>query len=160
MAEELHIRPAIAGDLETIARFQELMALETEDKALDPALVRRGVQAVFDRPTRGRYWIAERGGAAVGSLLLTFEWSDWRAADFWWIQSVFVVREARGQSVFGALYRHVERAAREEPGVCGLRLYVERDNQHAQRVYEALGMEASHYRLYEVDFVLGGSTGK
>ncbi|PSR01369.1 MAG: N-acetyltransferase, partial [Bacteroidetes bacterium SW_8_64_56] len=34
-------------------------------------------------------------------------------------------------------------------GVCGLRLYVERDNAAAQAAYKELGMDAPPYRMYE-----------
>ena len=33
--------------------------------------------------------------------------------------------------------------------VCGFRLYVERENEGAQKVYEKLGMKASYYLMYE-----------
>ena len=152
----IRVRAATPEDVERLVGFQCAMARETEDKELDRALVSAGVRGVFEDPSRGRYWIAEREGRALGGLLLTFEWSDWRAATFWWIQSVFVEEAARGTGVFRALYDHVLGAARADDGVCGVRLYVDHDNTRAQAVYEAIGMDASHYRFYEVDFVLGG----
>lgn len=156
MAEdELAIRAATAADLKTLARFQEEMALETEDKHLVPERVRAGVAAVLADPARGRYLVAERAGRAAGALLLTTEWSDWRAGEFWWIQSVFVARAERRRGVYAALHRHVEREARATPGVVGLRLYVEAENAAARRTYSVLGMEETTYRFYEVDFQAG-----
>jgi RimJ/RimL family protein N-acetyltransferase len=146
------IRAARPADAELIAGYQVALALETEDRALDARAVRAGVRGVFEDPARGRYLIAELDGRAVGSLLLTTEWSDWRAGTFWWIQSVFLEPSARGRGVFGALYRRVDDEARATPGVAGLRLYVEAENGHAQRVYASLGMERTGYRLFEVDF--------
>jgi RimJ/RimL family protein N-acetyltransferase len=153
---ELRIRAGTPADAETLARFQEEMALETEGRRLDPALVRAGVAGLFADPARGRYVIAERAGRAVGALMLTLEWSDWRAGSFWWIQSVFVPRAERGRGVYGALHRHVEREARATPGVVGLRLYVEEENEHARGVYAALGMQVTGYRMYETVFPSGG----
>jgi len=150
--DEVTIRAGTPADAETIARFQEEMALETEGRRLDPALVRAGVAGLFAERARGRYLVAERAGRIVGSLLLTTEWSDWRNGLFWWIQSVFVTRAERGRGVYGALHRHVEREARRTPGVVGLRLYVEEENEVARGVYAALGMQTTSYRLYEVDF--------
>ena len=150
--DEVTIRAGTPADAETIARFQEEMALETEGRRLDPALVRAGVAGLFAERARGRYLVAERAGRIVGSLLLTTEWSDWRNGLFWWIQSVFVTRAERGRGVYGALHRHVEREARRTPGVVGLRLYVEEENEVARGVYAALGMQPTSYRLYEVDF--------
>lgn len=156
MANEtrLEIRPATPADAEAIVAFNAAMARETEGKELELARLSRGVAAVFADPALGEYWVAERGGDVVGGLLLTYEWSDWRDGRFWWIQSVYVRPEARGGGVYTALYRAIESRARETPGVCGLRLYVDHGNERAQRVYEHLGMEAARYRFYEVDFVL------
>ena len=156
MATPWTVRPARPEEAETIAAFQVAMARETEDKGLDPQRLARGVASVFANPARGRYLVVERDGRVQGSLLLTLEWSDWRDAEFWWIQSVYVRPEARGQGAFGALYRAVEAEARDR-GAAGLRLYVEHDNEHAQTVYGGLGMSASHYRMFELDLPLGGA---
>jgi GNAT superfamily N-acetyltransferase len=152
MPQALTIREARADEADLLARFAAAMAWETEHKRLDPATVRRGVAAVFERPERGRYYMAERDGAAVGTLLVTYEWSDWRAADWWWIQSVYVVDAARRGGVFRALYRHLLAAAAETPQVCGLRLYVEQENARAQATYAALGMRDAGYRMLEHAF--------
>jgi ribosomal protein S18 acetylase RimI-like enzyme len=143
------VRLATPADAGHLVAFNQAMAWETEHKRLDPDVLGRGVAAVFEQPARGRYWVAEVGGAVQGGLLVTYEWSDWRDGDWWWIQSVYVRPEARGQGVFRALYRHVEVLARAAPGVVGLRLYVERGNEPAQRVYRALGMADSSYLVYQ-----------
>ena len=149
MPDDLTIRRATVDDAETLARFNEAMAAETEDKTLDPDTVRAGVRAVFDKPEQAFYLVAERDDTIVGSLMITTEWSDWRNANFWWIQSVYVRPEARRAGVYTALHREVRRRARDADGVCGLRLYVERDNAAAQAVYKELGMDAPPYRMYE-----------
>jgi len=93
--------------------------------------------------------VAENGGEIVGSLMVIFEWSDWRNGFFWWVQSVYVKPEYRRRGVFKKLYEYVRRAASERDDVCGLRLYVEKDNDMAQTVYGRLGMKKTNYRLYE-----------
>ncbi len=143
------IRAATVHDVLQLRDWAVAMALETEKKALDPGTVEKGIHAVLDEPRRGVYFIAERDGAAAGTLMLTYEWSDWRNGDWWWIQSVYVAPSHRRQGVYAALYAHVLAAARAEPGVCGLRLYVERDNRGAQQTYEGLGMADAGYRMYE-----------
>lgn len=148
----LSVRPAAPDDASAISAMNLAMARETEDRALDPRTLERGVLAVFDDPARGRYFVAQRGGRAVGCLLVTSEWSDWRCGLFWWIQSVYVLPEERSRGVFRALWDQVEGAARAEPAVCGLRLYVEGENRRAQAVYEHLGMRCTGYRLYETEF--------
>lgn len=143
------IRAATANDLPQLRDWACAMALETEHKHLDPPTVEKGIRAVLDQPRRGAYFVAERGGQAVGTLMLTYEWSDWRNGDWWWIQSVYVAPEHRRQGVYAALYAHVLAGAKADPAVCGLRLYVERDNATAQRTYESLGMVDAGYRMYE-----------
>ncbi len=131
------------------------MARETESLTLDPERVLAGVREVFRDPGNGFYLIAEAGGNAVGQMLITFEWSDWRNGVFWWIQSVYVHPDFRHRGVFRHLYLHVAERAKADPAICGLRLYVEGENHVAQRTYERLGMTRTPYQLYEVDFVLG-----
>jgi GNAT superfamily N-acetyltransferase len=150
----LIIRAATAADVPTIARFNAAMAWETEGLKLDRERLRRGVEAVLADPNKGFYWVAELDGRPAGQMLVTPEWSDWRNGAFWWIQSVYVEPPCRGRGVFRALYEHAERLARSEPGVCGLRLYVEEHNEGAQQAYLRLGMKPTSYRIFEVDFVL------
>lgn len=148
MPEAPTIRPAARADIPHLVDWNAAMAQETEAKVLDRAVLARGVEGVFDEPRRGFYLIAERDGVAVGSLLVTYEWSDWRSGDFWWIQSVYVVPAARRGGVFRALYG----AARDKAhaaGAVGLRLYVETENHRAQATYAGLGMARCHYFMYE-----------
>ncbi len=150
----VHVRDAEPGDAALIADFNARLALETEDRQLDPTTVRAGVEATLARPELGRYFIAEVEDEVVGQTLITSEWSDWRDGMFWWIQSVYVPADARRRGVFRALYEHVQRLARADPDVCGLRLYVERDNTRAMVTYERMGMTLTPYQIYEVDWPL------
>ena len=153
----LCVRKATLADVERIAAFQQAMALETEGKTLDGATLRQGVAAVFDGPQKGFYLVAvadtgdDGATQVVASLLITYEWSDWRNATFWWIQSVYVDAGWRRRGVYRAMYDHVLGMAGSRGDVCGIRLYVERTNAIAQRTYDNLGMRKSHYDLYETD---------
>lgn len=144
----ISIRRAAPADLDAVAEFNRLLAWESEGKRLDPAVLRRGVAAVLADPHKGFYTLAEQDGAAVGQVLITFEWSDWRDGWYWWIQSVYVRAEARRGGVFRALFDHLQREAVADPTVIGLRLYVERDNARGRRTYESLGMAEEPYLLY------------
>jgi GNAT superfamily N-acetyltransferase len=151
-----------------MVEFNAQLAQETEALALDTALARRGIEDVLADSSKGSYWLAEVNGAVVGQVLLTTEWSDWRDGFFWWIQGVFIKKEWRGRGVFHALFEFVHEQAGEHPDVCGVRLCVEARNTRAKRVCESLGMERTHYEVYEMDFRkasghvsekrLGGST--
>ena len=147
----LHIRPARIEDAGLLARWAQAMALETENKILPDADVRPGIARGIADPSLARYFVAERDGLPAGTLMLTFEWSDWRNGLWWWIQSVYVPPEFRRQGIYRALHAHVRAMAEADAGVCGIRLYVEKDNRNARRTYEALGMRDAHYRIYEQD---------
>lgn len=151
----LELREARAADAPVIVEFNCAMAKETESVTLDPERAALGVAAVLRDPARGFYLIAAAGDRIAGQLMITFEWSDWRNGNFWWIQSVYVHPDYRRQGVFRALYSAILQRAREAADVCGVRLYVERDNERAQRAYRELGMREAPYRMFEVDFVLG-----
>ena len=148
MTDPITIRPAARADVARLVDWNVAMAGETEAKDLDRSVLERGVHGVLDEPRRGFYLVAERAGVAVGSLLVTYEWSDWRNGDFWWIQSVYVTPGARRGGVFRALYAAVEQRARTA-GAVGLRLYVELENHRAQQTYEDLGMRRCRYHMYE-----------
>ena len=148
----MNIRIATVADAPDLIEFNQAMALETEGKRLDPEVLSRGVAAVFQDETKGFYVVAEDDGRVVGGLLITFEWSDWRNGWFWWIQSVYVRPEARGKSVYSKLYAFAKERAANEADVRGFRLYVDKENEHAKRVYEKLGMELSNYLPYEEMF--------
>jgi len=148
------IRQATMKDTDVIVRFNVLMAKETESIPLDGNRLRKGVEAILSDPLKGIYFVAEQNGAVVGQLMITYEWSDWRNGNFWWIQSVYVDATARGSGVFTALFKHVHQLASSRNDVCGLRLYVEANNSKARQTYERLGMKKSHYEMYETDFVL------
>ena len=146
------LREATPDDTATIAGFNSAMAEETEGKALASERIGAGVAALLEDERKGRYWVAESDDRVVGQIMVTYEWSDWRNATIWWIQSVYVHPEHRRQGVFTALYRHVEDIARRADGVCGLRLYVEKANSRAQETYTALGMSKDNYLVMESMF--------
>lgn len=153
--EAIRIRPARQDDVSLMARWAEAMALESEDRQLDSATVTRGIQLALDDVQRGRYFIAELAGEPIGTLMLTWEWSDWRCAWWWWIQSVYVPVDHRRRGVYRAMHTYVRALAAADPNVCGLRLYVERENVNARRTYELLGMQDAGYRMYEQDLSAG-----
>ena len=150
--KDIQVRRASQLNIDNISDFNIAMALETEGKQLDPETVREGVQAVFSRNDLGFYVIAEQNARPVGQLLITYEWSDWRNAFFWWIQSVYVSPEYRRHGVYRALHYYATEGARREGDVCGLRLYVDKGNSIAQGVYSGLNMHPTNYDMYEIDF--------
>lgn len=146
---EIHIRDGQIEDAPDIARFQLLMALETERKRLSEEIVLAAVKSVFEDPTKGFYLVAQVDGRVVGGLLVTYEWSDWRNCNIWYIQSVYVEPDFRERGVFTKLHARVVELARGA-GTMFVRLFVEVDNQRAQKTYERLGMKRMPYLMYDM----------
>ena len=144
----MEISTGTYNDIEAITGFQIAMALESEGTILDPELVLNGVTAVIEDESKGTYIVARTEDRPVASLMITREWSDWNNGWYWWIQSVYVMPEYRDQGIFRAMYTKVIEIAKEQ-NVTQVRLYVDRHNTNAQKVYQKLGMEECHYLMYE-----------
>ena len=146
------IRRGTLADHATVVGFNRALARETEGRDLDPARLSPGVAAALSDPGKGLYWLADAAGSVVGQLMVTLEWSDWRNGWFWWLQSVYVAPAWRGRGVFRSLAAAVEKEARSQADVCGLRLYMEPHNHRARAAYARLGWLPAGYELLEIDF--------
>ncbi len=145
----INIHSAKQDDINTIVEFQLKMALETEDLSLDPTIVKRGVEAVFNDQNKGSYYVAKEQGHLVACLMTTPEWSEWRNGTVLWIQSVYVRPSHRGKGIFRQMYAHIQDLVHGQADLRGIRLYVDKSNTDAQKVYNAIGMDNDHYQLYE-----------
>lgn len=143
------IRTANIKDLDIITHYNYQLAFETEGLTLDKTKLKNGVESLLLDETKGKYYLFEQENKVIGQLLITYEWSDWRNANFWWIQSVYVHLDYRKQGIFKALYKYIQNITVNDSSVCGLRLYVEKNNKKAQTTYRSLGMNPSIYNLYE-----------
>jgi len=153
----MNIRLATPADVSVVTDFNLLLADETEQLKLDPPTVRAGVTAVLNDKHKGLYFVAELDGRIAGQLMITYEWSDWRNGDLWWLQSVYVHPDFRSRGVFRALFTHLTELARARKDVAGIRLYMHHDNETARRTYERVGMKRAGYEVFELDFVLNRS---
>jgi ribosomal protein S18 acetylase RimI-like enzyme len=149
MTDKLIVRRGQHRDAGAIADFNSAMAMETEGRSLIPEVVGAGVQRLLGDASLGFYVVAEHEGQVVGCLMVTNEWSDWRNGLFWWIQSVYVKAPWRRKGVYRRLYEYIRAQALADPGICGFRLYVEKENAVAQATYDSLGMAATDYLIYE-----------
>lgn len=140
------VRPAAPADAPIIVEYNRRLAAETEDKALDPAILGPGISALLADVHKGRYFVADDHGDVIGQVMITYEWSDWRNGWIWWLQSVYVRAEHRRRGVFRALVEHVVAQAKQE-GVVAIRLYVEEENATAQATYRSLGFDEMHFKL-------------
>lgn len=157
MSASFRVRGATPADAATLVAFNAAMALETEALTLDAATLAAGVAAVFDGDRGARYFVASPTTAPAdiaAACMVTTEWSDWRNAPVWWLQSVYCAPQHRRKGAFGEIYAHV-RAAAAAGGAAGVRLYAEEGNDAAAAVYERLGMKAGRYRVFE-DLFDGG----
>ena len=158
VVNKLTVRPAGREDVDAIVAFSAAMAWETEQRRLDKSRLREGTLSLLDTPSLGFFMVAETREAGqpllVGQLMITYEWSDWRNGVFWWIQSVYVDPAWRRRGVFRRMHEAVMASAKAARDVCGVRLYVEQENQTAQTVYQRVGLARSSYKVYEEDFIL------
>lgn len=158
LPDQIIVRPAREEDVEGIVSFSAAMAMETEGRQLDMARLREGTLALLKTPDRGFFMVAalpqNPSQHILGQLMITFEWSDWRNAAFWWIQSVYVDPAWRRQGVYRQMHHSIMLLARSRSDVCGVRLYVEGSNATARHVYSRVGLSISSYQVYETDFVL------
>lgn len=145
----MHARRATARDLDFLVKATRGNAWETERLKLDPKVVRPAVQLLLKDPVRGRAFVVEDEGTVIASLYVTYEWSDWHGAWYWWIQSLFVEPARRGQGVYTTLYRFVQEQARKAGNVRSIRLYVEKQNEKGLRAYRGHGMAEAPYIVFE-----------
>lgn len=144
------VRPADAGDVGAIIEFNIRLCRETEGRELDPVTVAAGVRRFVSEPARGRYFVATRGGEVVGQAAHTYEWSDWRNGEIWWIQSVYVHPLHRGHGVFRALFTYIKERGEQDAECRGFRLYMERENDSARQSYQRLGFRETGYEVFEL----------
>ena len=147
--EVFAIRNAEIDDIEILVQFNSQMAMETENKLLDRSVLKEGLQKALQQNHFCRYFVAEIKGEVIGQTMLTYEWSDWRNGQIWWLQSVFVDKKYRQKGVFRALYSHIKALAKSLTQVRALRLYVKNDNNQGQTVYKQLGLYPAGYHIYE-----------
>ena len=145
----IRVREATDQDIPSIIDFQLKMALETENITLNIATLSQGIQRLFKDSSKGRYYVAVESSEVIGCLMTTYEWSDWRCGTVIWIQSVYIPEIHRGKGVYKKLYTFIQQLVRNEPDLRGIRLYVDKTNQSAQKVYTRLGMDGEHYQLFE-----------
>lgn len=144
------IRPAVQADIPRLVRFNQALAHETEGHRLDASILEPGIRKLMDDAILGFYTVAAAEAdpaTPIGCTMITYEWSDWRDGLIWWIQSVYVDPAWRGQGVFRRLLEHLEDQARQDPGIRGLRLYVEDENDRAHRTYDKLGLLPARYSV-------------
>lgn len=146
---EIEIRIAKSSDLETLVHFQQAMAQESEDIALDQERLSAGLAAVLSDPQIGTYYVAELDTVTIACLMVTKEWSEWRNGHALWIQSVYVRPENRRQGVYRRMYKYLQDSARQDPKTIGIRLYVEKENHKARSTYRELGMDENRYIVCE-----------
>ena len=145
MATGYTIRDALVSDVDMLVAFTLQEAYEAEGAAKDVEAVRRGIRGAFADPRPAVYWVAEApNAAAVASISVTTEWSDFHGGYYWWIHSLFIVPEHRGSGLLELLLDHVDDAA-GRAGALDLRLYAHNSNERALRAYRRCGFTVAPY---------------
>jgi ribosomal protein S18 acetylase RimI-like enzyme len=153
---EFRVRPADISDLEVLVEFTRAEALDAEGCQIERDTARKGVARGLQDPTVATYWVIESDQREiVGSASAVREWSDWRATDYWWIQSMYILPEFRRRSLASLLLNAIAEAA-WEAGAAELRLYVHQANKAAIGAYRRHGFATSPYDIMTRD--LSGRT--
>ncbi|KAL3157678.1 hypothetical protein ABBQ32_012116 [Trebouxia sp. C0010 RCD-2024] len=137
MVDVVRFRVAQTSDFDVLVQFNRAMAKETEGIDLDIDTLKAGVSNVLRCHGNGSYYVAELQGEVVAALMITYEWSDWRNCQLWWIQSVYVHPDHRRKGFFRQLYKYVRQAA-EQAQAGGLRLYADTTNEKAHATVRML----------------------
>jgi N-acetylglutamate synthase-like GNAT family acetyltransferase len=146
---EIQIRQATRNDIPVLVQFQQLLARETENVVLDAKILNAGMNAMFDDAAKGCYYVAETKGQVIACHMITYEWSDWRNGMVYWLQSVYVKETFRQHGVFKMMFESLWKKIENDPAIAGLRLYADKTNTRAQKVYSVLGMNGDHYTVFE-----------
>ena len=152
MLKNLVLRIATRDDAKKIAEFNVVFAKETVDKNVPLALTTEGVHQVFTKFHNGFYLLAELDDKIVGLTMITREWSDWNNGAFYCIQSIFVTDHQHEKIIHDGLLEKAKALAKEHYDVCGIRLYVHKDDKETQKAYEELGLQKTKYRVFEETF--------
>ena len=141
------VRKAAIENLSTLVNFTSREAEEAEGSNKDFKQLEKGIRTALENPSIAVYWMLfDETDWPIGSISALREWSDWNAGYYWWIQSIYIVPEHRGQGHISKLLDAVAKEIRNQNGL-ELRLYVHRNNTRAIRAYEKVGFGKSPYEI-------------
>jgi len=143
----MQVRLALNEDAPIIASNNIALAKESENHSLDPEIALKGVMILLNQAEKGFYLVAEQQENVVGQVMVTFEWSDWRARNIWWLQSIYVTPQYRRQGVMRTLISAVSSMAAKQD-VLELKLYVHVDNHSAIKAYQHIPLQKLPYTLF------------
>ncbi len=143
------VRLATASDIPSLIEFQLAMAWETENLTLDKVTLSKGIESLFHDPAKGNYYVTQENEVVIGCLMITYEWSDWRNGNVLWVQSVYIHKQHRAKGVYKKMYQYIQELVKNSADFRGIRLYVDKTNLDAQKVYQQLGMDGEHYQVFE-----------
>jgi len=147
---DMLIRNATLNDAEIIAENNLLLAQESENIRIKHEMVIEGVKTIITDEQKGFYLVVENRNEIIGQMMITFEWSDWRNKNIWWLQSVYVRKGWRRKGIFTQLLKTIKQRALEH-NVDVLRLYVHKNNKNAKKTYQQLKMIKEPYDIYQME---------
>ena len=143
----MNVRKATIDDLSILVRFTSEEAKEAEGRTKDLTVLEKGIKAALEDPSIAVYWmLVDETNRPIGAISALKEWSDWHAGYYWWIQSMYIVPEQRGQGHVSKLLNAVDKEMESQNGL-ELRLYVHQNNRKAIRAYKKVGFEKSPYEI-------------
>jgi hypothetical protein len=135
----VYYREALPADAEEIAILQLELERQASGRSFGIETCRRGVRAVLENSSKGRYYVATSGRQIAVCLLAVPEWCDWRNGTVWRIPGASVLPAHHGEKLLPGLIDFVKALAMVEPGVHGIRLSVGAKDYPAKNAYARLG---------------------
>ena len=150
MKQSFKIRIATRDDAKSIAEFNVFFANKNENKQLSLPVTAAGVRRVFSTFYNGMYIVAEKNDEIIGVAMMTREWSDWNNGSYYCIQDIFVLDDNNEILIHDALFEKVKSLANEHEEVCGVKLYVHKEDKEKQKHFENLGLKKEDYQVYNL----------
>ncbi|OYT62663.1 GNAT family N-acetyltransferase [Thermoplasmatales archaeon ex4484_30] len=145
----MFLRMASMGDAEKIAKNNVMLAMESENLEINYEDTLKGVKELIKHSEKGFYVVAEENGEIIGQVMVTYEWSDWRGMDIWWLQSIYVSKKWRRKGIMKMLIEKIKKMAGNN--VFALRLYVHESNGNAIEAYKKVGMKKMPYFIFSME---------
>lgn len=144
------IKIAKLQDAYKIAQNNIMLAEESENMKIQYEKVLKGVRGIIADKKKGFYLVIEQENEILGQIMVTYEWSDWRGKNIWWLQSIYVQEKWRRKGLMGKMLEEIKKMSREYD-VFAIRLYVHEGNKNAIEAYEHIGMEKSPYYIFSLE---------
>ncbi len=114
MISDYIIRPVNKNDLDSLLILMQEHA-DYEQAAFNPANKKEKLEtALFGQPVKLNCWVVEQGENLNGFVSFTFDFSTWDAADFMYMDCLYLRPNARGHGIGTTIIEKLHKIAKEK----------------------------------------------